>query len=139
MYEALSILLSCLALTLTLALLPCLYPPVSPLLYIIHILTIPPPLPPLSTLPSLTTPTPTPTYNYTYRYKYQLLYVYTTTYQAGGYMWIAAYKYSLLSLIGGILTLLCYLAIRRSFLSEPFYALMPLPVLVYVLLLLLLL
>ncbi len=66
-----------------------------------------------------------------FMYKYQLLYVYVNKYQAGGFMWIAAFKYSMTCLMIGIITLICYMAIRRSFLSGPLYVLLPLPVIVY--------
>lgn len=63
-------------------------------------------------------------------YKYQLLFVYINAYQSGGFMWYAVFDYSMLSLLMGSLTLLCYLAIRQTYTSGPFYALLPLPVLV---------
>ena len=66
-----------------------------------------------------------------YMYKYQLLYVYVTKHQAGGIMWAQVFDYSMKTLILGSLTLVCYMAIRRSYLSGPFYCLLPLPVLIY--------
>ncbi len=66
-------------------------------------------------------------------YKYQLLYVYTNDYQAGGFMWFAVYDRSLFALICGCLTLLGYLSLRlaKSLDNKPFYALVPLPFLIY--------
>lgn len=64
-------------------------------------------------------------------YKYQLLYVYISACQTGGEQWYAVFDYSMLALLCGIFTLICYLAIRQTFESGPFYALLPLPVLVY--------
>lgn len=63
-------------------------------------------------------------------YKYQLLYVYINNYQSGGYMWYAVFDYSMLALIAGVVTLACYLAIRQTFVSGPFYAILPLPVII---------
>lgn len=63
-------------------------------------------------------------------YKYQLLYVYINSYQSGGYMWYAVFNRSMVVLIAGVCTLLCYLAIRMAFISGPFYLLLPLPVLI---------
>ncbi len=63
-------------------------------------------------------------------YKYQLLYVYINAYQSGGYMWYAVFDRSMLALVCGVFTLLCYLAIRQTFLSGPFYAILPLPPLI---------
>ena len=63
-------------------------------------------------------------------YKYQLLYVYINSYQSGGFMWYAVFNRSMVALIAGVLTLLCYLAIRMTFVSGPFYLLLPLPVLI---------
>lgn len=45
-------------------------------------------------------------------------------------MWFAVYNGSMVAMLGGILTLLCYLAIRLTFISGPFYLLLPLPFLV---------
>jgi hypothetical protein len=63
-------------------------------------------------------------------YKYQLLYVYINTYQSGGFMWYAVFNRSMVALIAGVLTLLCYLAIRMTFISGPFYLLLPLPLMI---------
>jgi hypothetical protein len=63
-------------------------------------------------------------------YKYQLLYVYINSYQAGGYMWYAVFDRTMLALVCGVFTLLCYLAIRETYVSGPFYAILPLPVMV---------
>ncbi len=60
-------------------------------------------------------------------YKYQLLYVYINEYQSGGFMWYAVFNRSMVALICGVITLLCYLAIRKTFISGPFYLLFPLP------------
>ncbi len=64
-------------------------------------------------------------------YKYQLLYVYINSYQSGGYMWYAVFDRSMLALMCGVITLLCYLAIRQTYLSGPFYAVFPLPVVIW--------
>lgn len=61
-------------------------------------------------------------------YKYQLLYVYVTDYQSGGYMWYAVFSRSMVCLIWAVVTLICYLAIRETFYTGPFYLLLPLPV-----------
>lgn len=61
-------------------------------------------------------------------YKYQLLYVYVNTSQAGGVMWYRLYNQSMIVLLCGVATLICYLAIRQTYMSGPFYALLPLPV-----------
>lgn len=63
-------------------------------------------------------------------YKYQLLYVYINSYQSGGYMWYAVFDRSMLALMCGVITLVCYLAIRQTYLSGPFYAMFPLPVII---------
>lgn len=63
-------------------------------------------------------------------YKYQLLFVYINSYQAGGYMWYAVFDRTMLALLCGVFTLLCYLAIRQTYVSGPFYAILPLPVMV---------
>ncbi|KAJ1416546.1 hypothetical protein B484DRAFT_434494, partial [Ochromonadaceae sp. CCMP2298] len=60
-------------------------------------------------------------------YKYQLLYVYINQEQAGGFMWYAVFGQSMVALILGVTTLCCYLAIRKTFWSGPFYVLCPLP------------
>jgi hypothetical protein len=60
-------------------------------------------------------------------YKYQLLYVYITDYQSGGFMWYAVFTRSLVCLFFGISTLLCYLGIRQTIFTGPFYLLLPLP------------
>jgi hypothetical protein len=65
-------------------------------------------------------------------YKYQLLYVYINRYQSGGFMWYAVFDRSMLGLLCGVLTLLCYLAIRQTYTTGPLYALLPLPVLITV-------
>lgn len=61
-------------------------------------------------------------------YKYQLLYVYINDYQSGGYMWYAVFKHSMVGLICGVVTLICYMGIRDSVNSGPFYLITPLPV-----------
>lgn len=63
-------------------------------------------------------------------YKYQLLYVYINSYQAGGEMWYAVFSRSMVVLLAGVCTLLCYLAIRMTYTTAPFYLLVPLPVLI---------
>jgi Calcium-dependent channel, 7TM region, putative phosphate len=63
-------------------------------------------------------------------YKYQLLYVYVTTYQAGGFMWYAVFSRSMVALLGGVLTLICYMGVRETFVTGPFYLLLPLPFLI---------
>lgn len=63
-------------------------------------------------------------------YKYQLLFVYINHYQSGGFMWYAVFKRSMVGLIFGICTLLCYLAVRGDNYARPFYVLVPLPFLV---------
>ena len=63
-------------------------------------------------------------------YKYQLLYVYINEYQSGGFMWYAVFNRSMVALIAGVCTLLCYLAIRMTVMSGPFYLLLPLPFLI---------
>ena len=63
-------------------------------------------------------------------YKYQLLYVYVNDYQSGGYMWYAVFTRSMIALLCGMVTLICYLGIRKTNISGPFYALIPLPVLI---------
>lgn len=63
-------------------------------------------------------------------YKYQLLYVYINAYQSGGFMWYAVFDRSMLALVCGVFTLLCYLAIRQTYMSGPFYAILPLPPLI---------
>ena len=60
-------------------------------------------------------------------YKYQLIYVYVNNYQSGGYMWYAVFSGSMVSLIFGVFTLMCYMGIRDSHMSGPFYLLTPLP------------
>ena len=60
-------------------------------------------------------------------YKYQLLYVYINSYQSGGFMWYAVFNRSMVVLIAGVSTLLCYLAIRMTYTSAPFYLALPLP------------
>ena len=62
-------------------------------------------------------------------YKYQLLYVYVNNYQAGGDMWYMVFDHCMLVLICGVFVLLCYLAIRQTYTTGPFYAILPLPVL----------
>jgi hypothetical protein len=63
-------------------------------------------------------------------YKYQLLYVFINAYQSGGFMWYAVFDRSMLVLVCGVFTLLCYLAIRQTFSSGPFYAILPLPLII---------
>lgn len=63
-------------------------------------------------------------------YKYQLLYVYINSYQSGGFMWYAVFDRSMLALLCGNFTLLCYFAIRETYLSGPFYAILPLPIII---------
>jgi len=60
-------------------------------------------------------------------YKYQLIYVYVNNYQAGGFMWYAVFSGSMVSLIFGVFTLICYMGIRETYISGPFYMLVPLP------------
>jgi hypothetical protein len=60
-------------------------------------------------------------------YKYQLIYVYVNNYQAGGFMWYAVFSGSMVSLIFGVFTLICYMGIRETYMSGPFYMLVPLP------------
>ena len=60
----------------------------------------------------------------------QLLYVYVNDYQSGGFMWYAVFTRSMTALICGMVTLICYLGIRKTNISGPFYALIPLPLLV---------
>ena len=60
-------------------------------------------------------------------YKYQLIYVYVNNYQSGGYMWYAVFSGSMVSLIFGVFTLICYMGIRETYMSGPFYLLAPLP------------
>lgn len=67
-------------------------------------------------------------YSFSYcMYKYQLLYVYINVYQSGGFMWYAVFKHSMVGLICGVVTLLCYMGIRDAFFSGPFYLMVPLP------------
>lgn len=42
-------------------------------------------------------------------------------------MWYAVFNRSMVALLCGVFTLVCYLAIRMTFLSGPFYAIFPLP------------
>lgn len=63
-------------------------------------------------------------------YKYQLLYVYMNNYQSGGFMWYAVFTRSMVGLIFGICTFLCYLAVRGKNFDGPFYVLLPLPLIV---------
>jgi len=63
-------------------------------------------------------------------YKYQLLYVYVNDYQSGGFMWYAVFTRSMVALICGVVTLICYLGIRKTYFSGPFYVLLPLPLLI---------
>ena len=65
-------------------------------------------------------------------YKYQLMYVYVTEYQSGGYMWYAVFSRSMVCLIWAVVTLICYLGIRETFFTGPFYLLMPLPLIIVV-------
>ena len=58
-------------------------------------------------------------------YKYQLLYVYVNWYQSGGYMWYALFNMSIIVLLCGVLTLLCYLLIKEG--KDTAYSLLPLP------------
>lgn len=60
-------------------------------------------------------------------YKYQILYVYINAYQSGGYMFYAVFRRSMVALLMATATLICYMAIRRSYVSGPFYVLLPLP------------
>lgn len=64
-------------------------------------------------------------------YKYQLLYVYVNTYQAGGFMWYAVFDRSMIVLMVGIFTLLCFMGIRETGLPGPYYLLAPLPIFIY--------
>ncbi len=63
-------------------------------------------------------------------YKFQILYVYNNDYQSGGYMFYAVFDRSMISLLGGSIILLAYLAIRRTIFSGPFYLSLPLPFLI---------
>ena len=47
-------------------------------------------------------------------------------------MWYAVFNRSMVVLIAGVCTLLCYLAIRMTFISGPFYLLLPLPVFIFI-------
>lgn len=60
-------------------------------------------------------------------YKYQILFVYVNSYQSGGYMFYAVFRRSMVALLMSTFTLIAYMAIRRSFVSGPFYVLIPLP------------
>jgi hypothetical protein len=60
-------------------------------------------------------------------YKYQLLYVYVNPEQSGGFLWYSVFDKSMVALLWGVSTLMCYLIIRRTFFSGPFYFLIPLP------------
>lgn len=64
-------------------------------------------------------------------YKYQLLYVFINDYQSGGFMWYEIFSHSMVGLLCGVITLFCYMGIRESFSTGPFYALTPLPALIY--------
>jgi hypothetical protein len=71
-------------------------------------------------------------------YKYQLLYVFQNNYQAGGMMWEYVFRYSMMTLIIGTLSVVCYFGIRiieatsgAPTQSGPLYALLPLPILTY--------
>lgn len=77
-------------------------------------------------------------------YKYQLVYVFVNNYQSGGFMWYAVFDRSMLALLCGSTTLLCYFAIKPSSSSSnqsnlsnanessgPFYALLPIPFLIF--------
>ncbi len=63
-------------------------------------------------------------------YKYQLLYIYINESQSGGFMWYAVFNRSMVALLSGVLVLLCYLLIRETFFTGPFYLLFPLPFLI---------
>lgn len=60
-------------------------------------------------------------------YKYQLLFVYINTDQSGGHMWFAVFNRAMVSLIAGLMTLLCYLLLQSKHEAGPFYTLLPLP------------
>ena len=61
-------------------------------------------------------------------YKYQLLYVYEPSFESGGFFWYTIFDRSLTCLSWGIIALICYLGIRRTFYSGPFYFVLPLPI-----------
>lgn len=60
-------------------------------------------------------------------YKYQLLYVFIDEYQSGGILWFAVFRKSMVALMGGVVVMLVYLAIRVAYAASPFYFLLPLP------------
>lgn len=61
-------------------------------------------------------------------YRYQLLFVFINSYQSGGYMWYSVFSRSMFALTAGMTTFCCYLGIRVTFGSGPFYAILPLPI-----------
>lgn len=65
-----------------------------------------------------------------FMYKYQLLYVYVNRYQSGGYMFYEVFSKSMISLIGGVVVLLTYLALKQTVITGPFYFLLPLPAII---------
>ncbi|CAM9281248.1 unnamed protein product, partial [Ectocarpus fasciculatus] len=60
-------------------------------------------------------------------YKYQLLYVFINEYQSGGFMWYAVFNRSMVALLCGVLTIVGYLGLRKTYYSGPFYVTIPLP------------
>lgn len=64
-------------------------------------------------------------------FKYQLLYVFEPSFESGGFMWYTIFGRSLICLMGGVIALICYLGIRQTFYSGPFYFVLPLPVFIY--------
>lgn len=45
-------------------------------------------------------------------------------------MWYAVFDRSMLALLCGVATLVCYLAIRETYTTGPLYALLPLPIMI---------
>lgn len=46
-------------------------------------------------------------------------------------MWYAVFSRSLVCIGAGVVTLICYLGIRETFFTGPFYLLLPLPFFIY--------
>ena len=70
-------------------------------------------------------------YGFSYMmYKYQLLYIWVNRYQSGGALWYEVFNKSMISMIGGIVILLSYLALKKTVLTGPFYFLLLLPFMV---------
>ena len=63
-------------------------------------------------------------------YRYQLLYIWVNKYQSGGVLWYEVFNKSMISLNGGIIILLFYLALKQTVITGPFYFLLPLPFIV---------